>query len=94
MEVCRKDKYFFKNQTQQENQELFVEWQLTKNRIRIAGLKEDVNTKLKQIIDFMNVAAPKYVSCLNYIFFVIISQLRCFLTLRCFLKKKKKHFLC
>ena len=78
MEVCRKDKYFFKNQTQQENQELFVEWQLTKNRIRIAGLKEDVNTKLKQIIDFMNVAAPKYVFLALTTFSLLIFALKLF----------------
>ena len=61
MKVVLKEKDFFKNQTQQENQELFVEWQVINNRVRIAGLKEDVDVKLKQIIDFMDAAAPKYV---------------------------------
>ena len=59
MKVVLKEKDFFKNQTQQENQELFVEWQLIKNRVRIAGLKEDVDAKLRRINDFMDAAAPK-----------------------------------
>ena len=54
MRVVLKEKDYFKNQTPEENQKLFVEWQVAKNQVRIAGIKEDVNAKFQEIRDFLD----------------------------------------
>ena len=61
MKVVLKEKDYFKNQTPEENQKLFVEWQVAKNRVRIAGIKKDVNAKFQEIRSFMDNAVPRYV---------------------------------
>ena len=45
---------FFTKRTNEENRGLFVEWHLDKNRVRVAGLKKDVEAKLREIINFVN----------------------------------------
>ena len=60
MKVVLKDKDYFKNRSPEENQKLFVEWQVAKNRVRIAGIKDDVNAKFQEIREFLDNAVPKY----------------------------------
>ena len=54
------EKEFFKSQTPDESQKLFVEWQVANYRVRIAGVKEDVNAKIQEIIQFLENVLPKY----------------------------------
>ena len=59
MKVVLKEKDFFYKRSAEENQTLFVEWQLLNNCVRIAGLKEEVNAKWEEISTFVENAVPK-----------------------------------
>ena len=54
------EKEFFKSQTPDESQKLFVEWQVANYQVQIAGVKEDVNAKIQEIIEFLENVLPKY----------------------------------
>ena len=66
--VSQKHPYFFKKQTSRKNQEIFVEWQLGKSRVRVAGVKKEVDSKVKEIVKFVETAEPKYVDNFSCIF--------------------------
>ena len=59
--VARKHPEFFEKRTSEENEEMFVEWQLDKSRVRVAGVKKEVDLKVKEIARFVETAVPKYV---------------------------------
>ena len=59
MKVVAIEPEFFKKRTAQENQVLFLEWHLDENKLRIAGLKVEVDAKLQNIIRYLDEAVPK-----------------------------------
>ena len=50
---------FFEKQTVGEKDRIFVEWQKERHRVRIVGLKKEVNAKLREITNFINAAEPR-----------------------------------
>ena len=70
--VAQKHPEFFAKRTSEENEEMFVEWQLDKSRVRVAGVKKEVDSKMKEIARFVETAVPKYVEVLFAVFFSVL----------------------
>ena len=64
IKVSQNHPEFFERRTSEENEKLYVEWQLDKNRVRVAGLKRDVDSKVKEITSFLEAAEHRYVRLL------------------------------
>ena len=64
IKVSQNHPEFFERRTSEENEKLYVEWQLDKNRVRVAGLKRDVDSKVKEITSFLEAAEHRYVQLL------------------------------
>ena len=61
MKAALKNPDFFKQRTSQENEALYVLWQLDQNKVRITGPKKDLEAKVQEIDEYLNTAVPRYV---------------------------------